>query len=381
MFEISRGTADQFEEIIDFIDFVFSKSSVPHDFPAWYPNLYEKTDESMRNLINLWENGKIKGSILAFPRRLALLENELTVVGIGSVAAHPRERGRGIMTRLMEYNDEEMKANGVHMSNLGGMRSRYNHFGYENSGNVYVVNVSRGVAQRAHEPTGYTFRRFSLAESPVAEMKAIYDAKPFRYVYDESQFALRLTNLRAWAYTVHAPDGSLFGYIAVNEGRLVREIVVKDDAELSNVVFDFLLSEQDRVELPFGQWQLPYMRRLVDVGGGMALRENGMWNILRWEEVLRAFLAYKASFAELEEGTLVVEIEGEGRFALSVSGGKADVAKTSLPADVTLTKLEATRFFFSIMPKLYMPGAKGSVLRLVESWLPLPLTWFNTECV
>ncbi len=381
MFEISRGTAEQFEEILDFLDFVFSKNSVPHDFQAWYPNLYQKTDESMRNTINLWENGKIKGSILAFPRRMKLLDSEITVMGIGSVAAHPRERGRGIMTTLMEYNNKEMKAAGVHMSNLGGMRSRYNHFGYENAGNTYSVTVHRGVAERAAKPSGYTFRRFSYEESPVAEMKALYDAKPVHYVYDESQFALRLANARAYAYTVHAPDGSLFGYISLNGAQGVRELIVKDDNEIPSVIFDFVLAEQDKVEIPFGQWQLPYMRRLIDVGTGITYRENGMWQILRWEEVLRAFLAFKASYAELEEGTLVVEIEGEGRFALSVSGGKVEVGKTNLPAHAAMKPLDATRFFFSIMPKLYVPGAPREVLRLVESWLPLPLTWFGTEAV
>ena len=39
MITLTRGTAAEFEEIIDFIDFVFSKNSAPHDFPKMYPNL------------------------------------------------------------------------------------------------------------------------------------------------------------------------------------------------------------------------------------------------------------------------------------------------------------------------------------------------------
>ena len=101
MIEISRGKVSEFEEVIDFLDYVFSKNSSSHDFPLMYPNLYRRTEACMDALINLREDGVIKASILAYPRTLSICGTELKVFGIGSVATHPRARGRGFMSMLM----------------------------------------------------------------------------------------------------------------------------------------------------------------------------------------------------------------------------------------------------------------------------------------
>jgi GNAT superfamily N-acetyltransferase len=218
MIDISRGKASEFDEIIDFIDFVFSKSNCPHDFPSMYPNLYRRTDESMKNMINLREDGVIKASVLCYPRTLVIGGEKLNVYGIGSVATHPRERGRGFMSTLMNYTVEEMKKEGVHLSNLGGRRSRYNHFGYEITGNCYYAELSLDslrTAKPEFSQDRYAFKALTYGDREIVEAcKKIYDDKPVHYEYDYDDFYLRMYRKNGTTpYAVYDCE-NIIGFIA-----------------------------------------------------------------------------------------------------------------------------------------------------------------------
>lgn len=181
MLEIRRGKKEEFDQIIDFIDFVFSKNSCPHDFLEMYPNLYRRTDESMNNLVNLWDDNEIVASVLVYPRTLCIGGKKLKVCGIGSVAAHPRYRGRGYMTKLLSYITSEMKADGTALSNLGGRRTRYNHFGYEIGGNGYGIEFSWEAIKTVlpdYEGSGYKFEKFGGENKAlIGTLMEIYNSK------------------------------------------------------------------------------------------------------------------------------------------------------------------------------------------------------------
>ena len=393
MIELSRGTAAQFEEIIDFLDFVFSKNSSGHDFPKMYPNLYHPTDESMHNLITLREDGVLKGCILSYPWTLSIGGTELSIHGIGNVAAHPRTRGRGFMSTMMNYNVAELKKQGVAMSCLGGRRSRYNHFGYEGTGIRYFVGLGPTEVQTAFPGCAFddiTFRPFSADDAETAKLcKALYETKPVHFVYNTmDDFVLRFYD---WSgkqpYAVYK-NGEFIGYIAMerinpaNNRTELREIVLKDEADCERVIYAFIRRYDAYMRLRLAPWQLQYFTGLLRISGTPEICGSGMWNILDWPKVLQAFLAFKSTFTTLEEGTLVVDIGEEGRYALTFQNGVASVERTGAPADLNLAPLDARYALFSPCPDTVLGSMLPiRVMRLVRSWFPLPLTTFDTERV
>lgn len=389
--KIRRGNKEEFNTIIDFINFVFSsnKGGCPHSFLELYANLYQETDESMNNLINMWDDNLIVGSVLAFPRTLSVGGKELSVRGIGSVACHPRYRGKGIMSQLLTYNNEEMKKDGVQLSNLGGRRSRYNHFGYENAGNSYRVSLST-IAFKAfgYKAKGYSFVPFTLEDTDlVKKMHDLYNTKPIHYVYSTEQFFLRLiipASQLAIPYAVYNEKSELLGYIAIDKYGSeceMREICLYDDSLTSEVIYEFAAQNNCSVEASFYEYQLDYYLPLASVGSLIKHNDSGMWAVLDWKNVISALLSFKATYACLPEGSLVFSLDNE-KLKVTLENGNVSVENTDDEADFTFSELQAISALTAPVTSSYFrkhsdPEKLGLALR----WFPLPLACLSGERV
>ena len=334
MTEIRRGTLSEYWQIIDFIDYVFSKNSEPHDFPARLPNLYRQTEESMNNLVNLWEDGVIKSSVLAYPRTFDVGGTEIHITGIGSVATHPRARGRGFMQQVMWHIINEMKEKGIHMSYLGGDRKRYNHYGYELCGSIYTVTLS-GHAVRRFDPDfkgdGIEFIPFEMNDTEVMQKSmALYATKPLHYIYDEADFYLRMVTYAAKACGIYK-DGRYVGFCSMNtrNGCKFKGLCLTDDSLFTEVMYT-AAAKFGEASCDIGEWDLPMIADLCDKGGTYSEHLCGLWLINRWKEVLDAFVRFKSGYAAIPEGKLVVDIEGAGRFKVEKGG----VTETDETADL-----------------------------------------------
>ena len=92
-----------------------------------------------------------------------------------------------------------------------------------------------------------------------------------------------------------------------------------------------------------------------------------MFRIYNWPRVLSAALEVKHGFAPLMDGRMTFEIEGEGKFTLSLENGKAGVTQTEDAPEMRITPNQAVEFFFSPFSAFYAPDG------LMKCWLPLPL--------
>lgn len=390
MIEIGRSNASEFNEVIDFIDFVFSKSSCPHDFPTMLPHLYRPTDQSMNNLLCLRENGVIKASLLCMPRTLVLGDHQLKVYGIGSVATHPRSVGKGFMSTLMNYTVEEMKKEGVHLSHLAGKRSRYNHFGYEITGNIYSSALPLDALKTAYPfslTNQYSFKALAYEDKQLVERcKAIYDKKFVHYEYDYDQFYLRMyTKSGSTPYAVFFGE-QLLGFLAMGmpqDMRSVNEVCLADETLLSPVLFAFMAANNTGLHMHFSHAQIPFLRPFLDISEELIRTGNNMWNILRFREVLLAFMNHKAQYTALVPGRLVFNIETMGTFAVCFDNdGTVQVTNTTDKADFVFSPRSAARAFFGPSPEvIYGLDHSKEKNALIKSWFPLPLASFLTESV
>ena len=390
MLEIRRGTAAEFDEIIDFIDFVFSKSNSPHDFPAMYPNLYQRTDESMRQLVNLYDDGKIIGSVLAHERVLSVCGREMKVVGIGNVAAHPRIRGKGIMTKLMSYIVEEMKKNGVALSLLGGKRSRYNHFGYEIGGAGLGLRFGDEEVLPVFSENfadAYTFRAFTANDSEIAAAcKEIYENTSVHYCYNDDAFVLRFFDWHGRTpYAVYNAEGRMIGYISLgspNSQRSLCEFAFVDGIDAAEVLAAYTVKTGEDLRMCVPDWEMTDFAKLVRVGSGHSFGPTEMWSILDWHAVLEAFLTLKAGYAHLENGSLVLDIAERGKWEVTVNGKEVSVTETDKAADISLSALDAVYALTGPQPMALIGyDHSDDILRMVRSWFPLPLISIEADRV
>jgi len=137
-----RGNPEMYDDLMDFLNYVFGFNGNDRDFKKMLPKLYKpEYNPSYANYV-VTENGKLKAAIGAFDSVLAVGEEKLICRGIGNVAVHPYSRSKGYMKECINMAIDDMIKDGVDYSVLGGRRQRYNFFGFENAGVYKNLSIS-----------------------------------------------------------------------------------------------------------------------------------------------------------------------------------------------------------------------------------------------
>ena len=143
MLEYGRATMQEEAALLDFANMVFSLSHEPTDFRALQPVVYDRPGFSKWTQVAR-ENGRILGMVCTPDKVLKAGEGRLRFGYIGTVSAHPYERGRGIMKELMRRTIDAARDEGLDFLVLGGQRQRYQHFGFEDAGAKLSLYLSQG---------------------------------------------------------------------------------------------------------------------------------------------------------------------------------------------------------------------------------------------
>ena len=143
MVEFRKARREDADDVLDFINYVFSQAHRPHDFKQLNPKMYDSDYPFWDDHFVAVEDGHIRATI-AF----SIHENETEGISlkyghVGQVSVHPYHRGRGFMKELMRLGISYMRDEcGCDYSNLGGLRQRYGYFGYMPSCYHYAFNVT-----------------------------------------------------------------------------------------------------------------------------------------------------------------------------------------------------------------------------------------------
>ena len=100
-FDVVRLTANDYEEAVDLMNFVFSQSSCPHIFENALPKMCVADDEHMSKFFACRKNGRLKAILGVFPMTTYINDKKFIVSSIENVATHRNERGSGMMRTLM----------------------------------------------------------------------------------------------------------------------------------------------------------------------------------------------------------------------------------------------------------------------------------------
>ncbi len=372
-----RGTPEMYDDLMDFLNYVFGFDGNSSDFKKILPKLYKKeADPTYHNYV-VTENGKLKAAVGAFESTVSFGGKKLTCRGIGNVAVHPYARGKGYMKDCMNMALKGMLEDGIDFSALGGQRQRYHYFGYDHLGSDYHINITptnlRHIFRDAPAPTVELHpvkEEEAKLLDPIAAMQAsrlIHTVRDRKDFYDICcSFASSATPL--WAVI---KNGVCVGYFLNS----LKELTLTDMADFNDTIRAYVAS-RGKVTLIVPSWNRP----MIDAG--MKLCENASlgitysFNILNYRNVLSAILPIQAEAYPAAKGTLSVLIHGyagDTCLRLTVENGTASVEEIPVPAVLPsgmmeLTHLDAMQFFFG----LYSPYRRQLPPALAPLF-PLPI--------
>lgn len=376
---------------MDFINLVFSQKNFPHDFVRRMPMVCRPEEEYMRRHLAIKRDGRIRAMLLSNPTWVTVAGHRLRVAGIGSVATHQNERGNGFMRQLMEQAIREMEEEGTDMSALGGQLQRYQYHGYDRCGLTYSYTLTAGNLRHCRYPLP-DWRFEPIREESAGLLEAaqrLYEEQPLHNGRgDTGDFYRFLVSRHDLPYACLDREGRMVGYLTVDPSKMgAAELVADSQEHMVDLMAAWIAANDlDHLVRAVHPWERRMMQLLGGICEGASAGPDHQYRIFRWERVVQAFMDLKAGYTPLAEGELVLEIGDWGRLAVSVREGKPVCGPTGAAPQLTLTAFEAMRMIFGPFPAdSVVPDAAGRLSReralLLQSWFPLPLSWWGQDNV
>ncbi|MGG5461234.1 GNAT family N-acetyltransferase [Clostridium sp. B9] len=379
--EYLKAKEKDYEELIDFINYVFSHSGGAVDFPSLLPKLYKNKDKAKYHHIIKVDN-KIRGVVGAFPFTLSLLDENINVVGIGTVAVHPYSKGQGYMKELMNKAIEEMKSENVDISVLSGYRQRYEYFGYEPCGEQITFNIQElNINYKHNELIDKSISLKLLDENDediLGRAYELHSKKSVKVLRKKEEF---LDVLKSWNCSIYSvfKEENFIGYISANNG-LIDEIVLQDNEDLNIVIASYIKTfNHNEVSFRVPTYEKEKISQLIKICENYFISKNNNFRIFNYEKIVRLMLKLKSTYSKLEDGEYNISIIDYGILNIKVKGNKVWVNKIEGDFDIELNELQAMEFLFSPI-KSYFDFDK-EIPSFLHSWFPLPLYIENPDCV
>ncbi len=288
MLEKRWATPEDKNDIIDFIDFVFSKAHRPHDFATLLPKLYGKDADTTAHHFLIKEDGKLLAAILAYPVEMTIAGERFMSIGVGSVSTHPRARGRGFMDDLLAAVDAHAGEVGADFAVLGGLRQRYGYYGYDLAGCHLTSSLLVHNAQHAwRDVNASDLSLISMTESHVNEALALHAAQPSFCARPRDAF---LAILRSWENQPMAilRGAEIIGYAVLSpSGTSVLELTLARESD-APAVLRFLSDTYGDLSLITPPWNTQRVQLLTRVCQSFSIAPSNMVKFYRTDRLRQA---------------------------------------------------------------------------------------------
>ena len=372
-----RGTPEMYDDLMDFMNYVFGFDGDNKDFKTLLPKLYKPEYDPCYNNYVITENGKLKAAIGAYDFDYSVAGETLRCRGIGNVAVHPYTRSRGYMKDCVNMAVEDMIRDGIDYSALGGQRQRYGYFGYEISGSEYNMQVDRNNID-------HCFRDVPLRDLEIRPLKAdedalldqilaLHNAQPLHAIRERSRLFDILSNWHSVPYVVL--DGKKFlGYFYGG----FREITLVNNDDYYDVLRNYIM-KYGNVNVRIPMWNKPLIDKTVAICDQQSIGTCEMISVFNYERVVGAFLKLKAMTEPLADGKLTVFIHGyagDCKLRISVKDQVTSVEKFKGNCDIELSHAEAISFFFG-----FNSARRREIKPALQNWFPLPMHLYEADQV
>jgi predicted N-acetyltransferase YhbS len=376
-YTVTRGTEEDYEDIIDLGNYAFGI-----DFPPLLPKLYKNHSETAQYHHIVRVNGRIRAMVGSFPLNLTVGGTELSVRGIGTVSVHRYSRNYGYMKILMNDVMEEMRGADCDLAVLLGQRQRYEHWDFTLCGVMAELNFNASNLKHFKDGSDYSyeFRPCGVSEDEVTKAAGLHNSQHIHARRDEKDFLEISSSWDSSVYSVYK-KGVFEGYLAAaKDGSAVHEAVFNRYDEVDKVIFDFMkFHGLSKTKVTMWPYKTEAFLKLAGVCENYSIINSADLCILNIPRVIKACMELKNRLAPLTDGALTLKVEGRGSYRLEVSKGRVSVEDCAGPEDLALPYLEAMWLIFSSsgMFNLKLQGLK----REIREWFPLPLYFPNLDAV
>ena len=377
-----RGTAEMFDDYMDFINYVFGFNGDSSDFKKLLPKLYKYEYEPAVSSYVAVEDGKLKSAIGAFDHDISVCGNLVKTRGIGNVAVHPYARGKGYMKKLMNMALDDMEKEGVALSVLGGRRQRYNFFSYDKLGQAVSMSFNSDNFRHTYgkdRKHTLTFKTLKAGDvETVYKIKELSESHPFYAMREVDKYFEIISSWHQKAY-VAFENGEFVGY-AVGKGSDINELLASEGQDIREFIcalYDYLGASSMHVKLPI--FLRDYINDLYCLCESYSVETAKSFSVLNYKTVIEAFIKLKATYTDLPDGVLVLGINGRSRrenIGITVFGGNISVDYTDDEPAVELDHLEAMNLLFAPVCPL-----RESLPVHAKIWLPLPIYLYSSDAV
>jgi len=369
MIEYRFARADDLDELIDFINMIFSMMRVPHDFAAMLPKVYGDAHRLADIHAIAVENGRICGCVGTYVYPLRVGEQTLRMGYIGSVSVHRRVRGMGVMRRLMEMNIQRAREEKLDMLVLGGQRQRYEYYGFTPCGATYSYSLSASNVRHAlRELNADEISIRPMEEQDVPFALECYNRQRVAGARTQSNFLDTAVSYRNQPWLV-CSAGKPAGYlIASADGKKICELAAENEKLKTMALKKWLeLRELRSVQIDAAPYDRALNQALAPICEGFSLAQNGMLLCLNYANVILAYMQLKHEDEPLADGEFSLAISDDETIRISVRSGEIQIEQTDA-ADVSLDGIQAQQLLFG-----YNPYVLTDLRRQTPAgWFPLP---------
>ena len=354
-------------------------------FEEGLPKMWVDDDEHMARHIAVFEDGIMAGAVGIYPYDVRIGTKTLRFATVGNIGVLKEYRRRGYMKLLMNAAMEVLERERIDVSRLGGLRSRYEHYGYELCGTNYIIRLSGRNAEEVYPGgTGIIFTPIAEEDrAALAFVREQYSASAI--ACDRGDDTDLYRTLCAWKNRTYLAwlDGNPIGYLCVSaDGSSVAEHgAINADLHTQMLCAWVMQGSAYEIRAELYPWDIPLCRSLMAVCETFSAVPATQCKILSPDRFADALLSLKASMTPLVPGTVSLGIEGSGTLVMEADGNDARVYRSDAPADDTYDALTAARMLFGMMPPDLCAPLSENTARLLASWLPLPFSWNGQDRV
>lgn len=351
------------QDILDFANMVFSMEYGSIDFEELYPKAYSRECCHIPIHHIIEEEGKIRALLDVYPVSLQLNGTKISIKAayIGTVAVHPRFRGKGYMTKLMQKAEEDARESGFDLMLVDGDRHRYRKYGFEKAGTKYSFNVRFSNIWHhcrdiyTEEELRVPKYRFEELDENSAYVPFLFDLYRRRCVTARTKkdFFVCLQSNLAITYGVLI-DECIAGYINIsNDEKNILEFELDDSVFIPRMICDFMEGTGlNEIGISVGMDETEKLEQLECISDYYNLSMSHQMKIIKPERVLEFLVAWKANY-----NTHVIDSNKIKEFWKQLAAD--DREKISL--------LTTSRCFMEMQK-----GEKSRLRHIPSDWLPLP---------
>jgi hypothetical protein len=282
------------------------------------------------------------------------------------------------MNRLFSAAMDYLEEIGGDAGRLGGARQRYGRFGYEPAGSVYrfSLNAQNRVRFFTDFQDDVTFRKIEKEDVEALQFcTALNQKKPFHFLRDPQTAYSVMRNKVTEPYLAEK-NGQPIGYLGASKDPWdLNEVEAIDPTALSHLLCAWQKQTGRAVTFPIAPYRLTEANLFARACDNVQILSPSRFKVCRWEKLVGAFLRLKATYTDLPDGELTLQIEGYGSIRLFVCGNDVGCERVA-SGGIPVNRLQATSLLFGpLAPQVALPSAPA----IANAWLPLPLTWDTTD--